>query len=124
MSTVAAEPLKVTVAEASLDPVPVPVEWVIEGDPQGSAVILWKSEDGKQCMGIWECTPGLFNWTHTDETATIVKGRVTVSIEGGKTLELAAGDVAFFPEGTTSRWHIHETVRKSFHLHAADGLPF
>jgi uncharacterized cupin superfamily protein len=124
MSTVAAEPLKVTVAEASLDPFPVPAEWVIEGDPEGTAVILWKSEDGKQCMGIWECTPGLFNWTHTDETATIVKGRVTVSLEGGKTLELAAGDVAFFPEGTKSQWHVHETVRKSFHLHAADGLPF
>lgn len=124
MSTVAAEPLKMTVADASLDPFPVPAEWVIEGEPQGSAVILWKSEDGKQCMGIWECTPGLFNWTHTDETATIVKGRVTVSLDGGKTLELAAGDVAFFPEGTTSQWHVHETVRKSFHLHAADGLPF
>jgi uncharacterized cupin superfamily protein len=124
MSTVAAEPLKVTVADASLDPFPVPAEWVIEGDPQGSAVILWRSEDGKQCMGIWECTPGLFNWTHTDETATIVKGRVTVNLDGGKTLELAAGDVAFFPEGTQSQWHVHETVRKSFHLHAADGLPF
>jgi uncharacterized cupin superfamily protein len=124
MSTVAAEPLKVTVADASLDPFPVPPEWVIEGDPQGSAVILWKSEDGKQCMGIWECTPGLFNWTHTDETATIVKGRATVSLDGGKTLELAAGDVAFFPEGTASQWHVHDTVRKSFHLHAAGGLPF
>jgi uncharacterized cupin superfamily protein len=124
MSTVAAGPLKASVAEASLDPFPVPAEWVIEGEPEGSAVILWKSADNKNCMGIWECTPGLFDWTHTDETATITKGRVTVSLEDGRTLELSAGDVVFFPDGTTSRWHVHETVRKAFHLHAAGGLPF
>lgn len=124
MSTVAAGVLKVSVAEAHLDPFPVPAEWVIEGDPQGSAVILWRSADGKQCMGVWECSPGLFDWTHTDETATIVQGRVTVTLEGGKTIELAPGDAAFFPEGAKSRWQVHETVRKSFHLHAAEGLPF
>jgi uncharacterized cupin superfamily protein len=124
MSTVAAGALKVHVVDVSLDPFPVPAEWVIEGDPQGSAAILWKSADGKQCMGIWECTPGLFDWMHTDETASIQQGRVTVTLEDGKTLELGPGDAAFFPEGTKSRWHVHETVRKSFHLHAADGLPF
>lgn len=124
MSTVAAGALKVSGADAPLDPFPVPPEWVVEGDPQASGSILWRSADGKQCMGIWECTPGLFDWTHTDETATVLQGRVTVTLDGGRTMELAPGDVAFFPEGTKSRWHVHEAVRKSFHLHAADGLPF
>jgi uncharacterized cupin superfamily protein len=124
MSTVAAGVVKVSVAEAQLDPFPVPAEWIIDGDPQGSAVILWRSADGKQCMGVWECTSGLFDWTHTDEMSTIVQGKVTVTLEGDKTIELGPGDAAFFPEGTKSRWHVHETVRKSFHLHAADGLPF
>jgi len=45
MSTVAAGALKVHVADVSLDPFPVPAEWVIEGDPQGSAAILWKSAE-------------------------------------------------------------------------------
>jgi uncharacterized protein len=124
MSTVAGGALKVSVADVDLDPFPVPPEWVIEGDPQASAVILWRSTDGKQCMGVWECTPGLFDWTHTDETATIQQGRVTVTLEDGKTFELEPGDVVFFPEGTKSRWQVHDTVKKTFHLHAADGLPF
>jgi uncharacterized cupin superfamily protein len=124
MSTQATTALKQKVSEARLDPFPVPAEWVIEGDPQGSATILWRSDDGKQCNGIWECTPGTFNWIHTDETATLVAGRVTVTLEGGEAMEIEAGDVVFFPEGTKSRWEVHETVRKAFHLHAAEGLPF
>jgi uncharacterized cupin superfamily protein len=112
------------VTEARLEPMPIPAEWVLEGDPQAAGVILWKSADGKHCMGIWECSPGTFDWTHTDETATIAQGRATVTPEGGEPMELGAGDVAFFPEGTKSRWQVHETVRKSFHLHAAEGLPF
>lgn len=124
MSTTSTGTLKERVAEARLEPMPIPAEWVIEGDPQASGVILWKSPDGKHCMGIWECTSGTFDWTHTDETATIVLGRVTVTPAGGEPMELAPGDVAFFPEGTKSRWQVHEPVRKSFHLHAAEGLPF
>lgn len=124
MSTVASGVLSAAVADVRLDPFPVPADWIVEGDPQGSATILWSSADGKQCMGVWECTPGLFDWTHTDETCTVLQGKVTITLEGGKTIELAKGDVAFFPEGTKTRWHVHETVRKSFHLHAAEGLPF
>jgi uncharacterized cupin superfamily protein len=124
VSTPTAAALKQAVSEASLDPMPIPADWVIEGDPQASAAILWMSADHKNCNGIWECTPGTFKWTHTDETATLVKGRVTVTPEGGEPMEITAGDVVFFPEGTTSRWEVHETVRKAFHLHAAEGLPF
>ena len=124
MSTQTTSIVNQSVSEAQLGAFPVPADWIIEGDPQGSAVILWKSADGKQCNGIWECTPGTFDWIHTDETATLVAGRVTVTPEGGGPLEIAAGDVVFFPEGTKTRWQVHETVRKAFHLHAAEGLPF
>ena len=124
MSTQAQATLKQKVIEARLDPMPIPGEWILEGDPQASGAILWKSADGKQCNGIWECTPGVFNYVHTDETGTVVAGRVTVTPEGGEPIEIAAGDVFFFPEGTKTRWQVHETVRKSFHLHASEGLPF
>jgi uncharacterized cupin superfamily protein len=109
---------------AQLDPMPIPTEWVVDGSPEASATLLWRSDDGKHASGIWECSPGTFNWTHTDETATILAGRVTVTAEGGDPIELGPGDLAFFPEGTTARWQVHETVRKSFHLHASEGLPF
>jgi uncharacterized cupin superfamily protein len=124
MSTQEQLAVKQSVLGAVLGPFPVPAEWVLEGEPEGRGTVLWRSEDGRQANGIWECTPGTFNWTHTDETATLLAGRVTVTLPGGATMELAAGDFAFFPEGMTTRWQIHETVRKSFHLHAKDGLPF
>ena len=124
MSTLATSVVKQKVSEAKLDPMPLDPAHIVEGSPEATAAILWKSADGKQCNGIWQCTPGTFDWTHMDETATIVAGRVTVTPEGGSPIEIAAGDVAFFPEGTKTRWQVHETVRKSFHLHASEGLGF
>ncbi len=116
--------LKETIAEAGLDPLPLDPSQIVSGNPQATAKILWISDDHRHCNGIWECTPGIFDWTHTDETATLLAGRVTVTPEGGEPVELRAGDLAFWPEGTKTRWEVHETVRKSFHLHAAAGLPF
>jgi len=116
--------VKQHVSDAVLDPWPLDPAQVVAGDPQASGTLLWKSDDSKLCAGIWECTPGTFDWTHADETACIVTGRVTVSLEGGDALELAAGDAVFFPAGSKTRWEVHETVRKAFHLHAAEGLPF
>jgi hypothetical protein len=124
MSSIATGTLKASIAAARLEPMPIPADWVVEGDPRASGAILWKSADGRQCNGIWECTPGAFDYVHTDETATVVQGRVTVTPEGGAPMELGPGDVAFFPEGSKTRWQVHETLRKSFHLHAAEGLPF
>lgn len=124
MSTQAQTAHKQAVTEADLDAFPIPAEWIVEGNPEATAMLLWRSVDGKHANGIWECTPGTFHWTHTDETATIVAGRVTVTPEGGQPIVLSAGDLAFFAEGTKTRWQVHETVRKTFHLHAAEGLPF
>jgi uncharacterized cupin superfamily protein len=124
MSTQAQAAVKQLVSGAKLDPMSIPEEWVLEGDPQASAVPLWRSADGKQANGIWGCTPGTFNWVHTDETATLVAGRVTVTPEGVEPIEIQAGDVVFFPEGTKTRWQVHKTVRKAIHPHAAEGLPF
>ncbi|MCY3923488.1 MAG: cupin domain-containing protein [Chloroflexi bacterium] len=124
MSTQARATVRQRANEAKLDPMPIPAEWVLEGDPQASGTLLWKSADGRQANGIWECTPGTFEWTHTDETATVVAGRATVTPEAEAPMEVAAGDIAFFPEGAKTRWQVHETIRKSFHLHAAEGLPF
>jgi uncharacterized protein len=124
MAQQTAQAVKQSVREASLDPFPLDPAQVREGDPQASATILWKSGDGKQCNGIWECTPGVFDYVHTDETACLVDGHVTVTPESGEPMELRAGDIVFFPEGSRTRWEVHETVRKAFHLHASSGLGF
>jgi uncharacterized protein len=115
--------LKASVRDAVLDPWPIPAEQVLEGDPQASGCLLWKSDDSKLANGIWECTPGLFRWVHADETLCLVDGKATVTPEGGEPFEIRPGDVVFFPEGTTTEWRVEQTVRKAFHLHSAAGLP-
>lgn len=111
-----------SVTAAQLDPWPIPAEQIVEGEPQASGAILWKSDDGTLANGIWECTPGTFNWVHANETLCLVTGHVTVTPEGGEPFEIAPGDVVFFPEGTRTRWNVTERLRKAFHLHAAGGL--
>ena len=117
-----AAPLRESVRDAQLDPWPIPAEQVIEGEPQASGTILWKSADGMLANGIWECTPGTFSWVHPNETLVLVDGEVTVTPEGGDSFTIRPGDVVFFPEGTKSVWQVTQTIRKGFHLHAAGGL--
>ena len=81
--------LKASVGEAKLDPWPLAPEQVAEGDPQASGTILWKSTDSRLCNGIWECSPGTFDWVHAEETACLVAGRVTVTPEGEEAMEIA-----------------------------------
>lgn len=112
------------VSSARLDPWPLAPEQVVAGDPQAAGTILWKSADSKLCNGVWSCTPGTFDWEHADETLCVVEGRATITPEGGEPFEISPGDVVFLAEGTKTRWQVHETIRKAFHLHAAAGLPF
>src|SRR5438105_1329758 len=123
MSTqITTAPLRNNVRDAQLDPWPIAPEQVIEGDPQASGTILWKSADGTLANGIWECTPGRFSWLHPNETLVLVDGEVTVTPEGGEPFTIRPGDVVFFPEGTKSVWEVTKTIRKGFHLHSAGGL--
>ena len=74
---------------------------------------IWK--DGSQEIGVWECTPGPSYWRQEDhEFVHILSGRMTVTPDGGESLEIGAGDTAFFPRGWTGAWQIHETIRKVF----------
>ena len=114
-------PVGESVADATLEPAPIPAEDVISGTPEGFWKLLWKSDDLTLYNGIWECTPGVFVLHHPGETICLVKGRATVTPEGGEPFEVAAGDVAYIPEGIDARWEVHETVRKAFHSHDSTG---
>lgn len=110
------------VATAKLDPWPLEAGQIVAGTPAASGTILWKSADSALANGIWECTPGTFDWEHVDETLCVVSGRATIEPEAGAPFEIGSGSVVFFPSGTRTRWTVHETIRKAFHLHAASGL--
>jgi len=61
----------------------------------------------------WSCTAGRFNWRYAvDETLHIVSGEVFVTDEKGEIRRLGPGDMAFFPAGSCSIWHVPEEVRK------------
>ncbi len=79
-----------------------------------SGLILWAGE-GDQEVGIWECTPGPSRWLlETNEFITVVTGRMTVTVDGGRPLALAPGDTAVFPKGWSGTWEIAETLRKVY----------
>ena len=94
---------------------PIPPEWVLEGQLDSRGHALVESADGKLGCGQWRCTPGKFRWECTvDEFIWLVEGEATVSVEGGKTFTLRAGDTAHFPVGSVVVWTITRPVHKVF----------
>lgn len=80
---------------------------------QTAGLTLW--QDGEQEIGVWECTPGPSYWKlETHEFVHIVAGRMTVTPDGGRPIEVQAGNTAVFPRGWTGSWQIHEAIRKVY----------
>jgi uncharacterized cupin superfamily protein len=100
-------------ADVELAPNPICPDWIIEGAPRASAKRLAQSTDGTASVVAWSCTAGRFNWHYgVDETVHIVSGEVFVTDHRGQVRRLGPGDVAFFPAGTRSVWHVPEQVKK------------
>jgi uncharacterized cupin superfamily protein len=100
-------------ADVKLDPAPIPASWIIDGDPQASAVQLAASADGASTIMAWSCTAGCFKWHYTvDETIHIISGEVYVTDEKDNVRRIGRGDMAFFPAGSVSTWYVPDHVRK------------
>jgi uncharacterized protein len=100
-------------AEVELVDDPIPPHWVIAGSPQARSRRLAYSADGTSSTMAWSCTAGRFNWHYSvDETLHIISGEVFVTDEKGQTHRLGAGDMVFFPAGTSSVWNVPNAVRK------------
>jgi uncharacterized protein len=120
-----AKVIKESVVDAPLGPAPIDPEDIVSGSPEAGTVVMRASNDKRLVNGVWECTPGTFYLPHNyEETVTIVRGRVTVTPEGGEPTELGPGDTAFFPAGTKVLWEVHDTLRKSWHIFDAEGTLF
>jgi len=80
-----------------------------------------QSSDKLLSSGFWSCTAGkfqrVFEW---DEFVQILEGEVTIREEGGATHTLQAGDIAHFPRGLTTHWHVPKFVRKFFTLRTSE----
>ncbi|HEY5337074.1 MAG TPA: cupin domain-containing protein [Rhizomicrobium sp.] len=96
-----------------LQAAPINPDWILDGAPVARNRILANSTDRFAWTMLWDCTAGQFNWIYTvDETVHVIEGSVTVTDMDGSTNTLGAGDIAFFPAGTTAHWHIENYVRK------------
>ena len=92
---------------------PIRPHWIIEGTPQARSKRLAQSADGTAMIMAWSCTAGRFEWHYTvDETVHIISGEVHVTDEKGEIRRLGPGDMAFFPAGSRSIWHVPHRVRK------------
>jgi uncharacterized cupin superfamily protein len=100
-------------ADTELGPNPINPDWIIEGRPQARASRLAESADGTSSVIAWSCTVGRFEWHYAvDETVHIISGEVFVTDEKGDVHRLGPGDMAFFPAGSHSVWHVTKEVRK------------
>lgn len=64
---------------------------------------------------VWETGVAEFPW-HYDatETSYLLAGRVIVTPENGRPVEIAKGDLATFPAGLSCTWKVLEPVRKHY----------
>jgi len=100
-------------ADAELTPAPIPEHWIIEGAPQVRSKRLATCPDGAAAAIVWACTGGRFHWHYAvDEFLYIISGEVFVTDEKEVSRRLGPGDMAFFPAGGSSIWHVPHEVKK------------
>jgi len=90
--------------------------WIKEGNPVARGTILTQSNDKRVSSGLWSCEPGKFEWTFIwDEFVHLLEGEVEITEDGtDNTVTLGPGDMAHFPLGMKTHWHVRKAVRKFF----------
>lgn len=96
-----------------LAPEPIPQEWILSGTPVASSKNLVRSRDWTSTVVVWDCTAGRFSWHYgQDEVILVISGEAFLLLENGQERRFGAGDVGFFPAGTTATWRVAEYIRK------------
>jgi uncharacterized cupin superfamily protein len=105
--------IKPAAEPSSFAPCPIRAGWIIEGSPVARVELLSSSADGTAGTYYWDCTAGRFNWIYDfDETLHILEGSVTLKEPSGRSLRVVAGDVVFFPAGSSAEWTVDKYIRK------------
>jgi len=112
-------------APDDLAPAPIHPGWILSGTPEARSKLLARSADSAATVMAWSCTAGRFTWHYTvDETVHIISGEVFVTNEKGEECRLGPGDMAFFPAGCRSTWHVPIKVQKLAVCRQAMPRPF
>lgn len=94
-------------------PCPIRPAWIIEGDPLARVELLSSSADGTASTYYWDCTAGRFNWYYDfDETLHILEGSVVLKEPSGRSRIVVAGDIVYFPAGSSAEWIVDKYIRK------------
>jgi uncharacterized cupin superfamily protein len=102
-----------TPADIELEPEPIPQDWILSGAPQARCKKLVRSHDATSSIVVWDCTEGRFNWHFSqDEAIIVVSGEALMINEKGEERRFSAGDLGFFPAGTSCTWQITKRFRK------------
>ena len=88
---------------------------VMGGDPHTVTMNGYQSASGDLLMGTWMSTPGLWRVDYQDwEYCHFLEGRCIITPDGGKPVELKAGDTFVVEPGLKGTWEVFETVRKYY----------
>ena len=106
----------------TLPDMPIEPSWIKEGNPIARGTVLTQSADKCVSSGLWSCEPGQFEWTFGwDEFVHLLEGEVDITEDGtDHTLTLRPGDMAHFPLGVKTHWHVKQAVRKFFVIRTPD----
>ncbi len=102
----------VPAATQELDPDPLDPSQVKSGNPQVSTYELLDTE--ALAVGIWQHTAGVSTDVEVDEIFVVLRGRATIEVAGGPTLEVGPGDVGVLEAGAETTWTVHEDLRKIY----------
>lgn len=88
-------------------------DWVRSGTPVVRCDEHSSTMDGLAWTSVWDCTRSTFEWHYAfDEVVVILEGSVRVTDCHGNSHTLAAGDVGYFPYGSSWLWEVDDYVRK------------
>jgi uncharacterized protein len=104
----------IAAATADLSPSPLDPTQVVSGNPQVSALELLAGDDLE--IGVWQHTAGVSTDVEAEEVFVVLRGRATIEVAGGPTLEVGPGDVGILHAGDQTRWTVHEDLRKVYLL--------
>ncbi|AGA91167.1 putative enzyme of the cupin superfamily [Thioflavicoccus mobilis 8321] len=72
---------------------------------------------GVEDWPIWTKEVSTFPWRYDrEETCYVLRGRFTVTPEGGAPQTFGRGDLITFPAGLSCTWEIHQPVEKHYRL--------
>ncbi len=92
---------------------PLDPSLVTEGQPGSRSKTLSVSRDRLSDVMLWECTAGQFNWHFVrDEVIFALSGKAYIIEADGSERCMAAGDVIFFPAGTSCSFRVDDHFRK------------